>query len=500
MRKIFFLLFLTPLLSFSQSIGGSPAGGVGWGLTGNSLSNNTSFLGTTNARGLWFKAFNNYVFHADSNGIIYIGDLSNTFNATRLKINANSDIISTGSEFDGTYGVFSNNLSTSGTFSVGGNSTLSGIITTNSTAATSTVNGTHWYNPSAGGFNFYSDDPTNANDVFHFGNSKNTLALYIDHSANTWLYANTGSNLSFAINSGAAAQYQIDPTGNHTWIVPTQTSGAVVPFRWTTTTKTGLTASTEVSDFVMTVGSTQYATGALTRNRAVQITQKTLSAAGPSTVTSAAGLFLGGAPIASTSLAITNSYGIDVGTSAAAASVGANVTNAYGLSITAPTGATNNYAAQLLGKVGINKSSPSATLDVTGTGSVSSTFTVNGLITNTHLTGASAAPTGTLSTGAGTGATFTLAPNSSDVAGTVSVTTAGTPAGSAATILTLTFNTPYVTNAPIVNFSPGNSAAAALPDAQDITVTGSTTTLTFKGGSSGLTTSTVYVWSYILVQ
>lgn len=115
----------------------------------------------------------------------------------------------------------------------------------------------------------------------------------------------------------------------------------------------------------------------------------------------------------------------------------------------------------------------------------------------THIVGASPAPTGTLGTGAGTGATFTLTGN--DIGGYIDITTAGTPSGSNATILTVTFASAFVTNAPVVILTPVGSNSAALNGTTQVYVDSQATTtalFVIKGGTVGLTTGTVYRFAY----
>lgn len=91
--------------------------------------------------------------------------------------------------------------------------------------------------------------------------------------------------------------------------------------------------------------------------------QSTLSATNAISTTNTSTLYIQAPPIASTNQAITNTYGLQIDTASVAGA--GTVTNAYGLGVTAPTGATNNYAATFLGgNVGIGTASPLARLDV----------------------------------------------------------------------------------------------------------------------------------------
>lgn len=67
------------------------------------------------------------------------------------------------------------------------------------------------------------------------------------------------------------------------------------------------------------------------------------------TVTDATTLTISGAPVRAGLLALTNTYGLKINTSAVS-----TATNAYGLHVSAPTGATNNFAALFSGSTQIN--------------------------------------------------------------------------------------------------------------------------------------------------
>jgi hypothetical protein len=82
------------------------------------------------------------------------------------------------------------------------------------------------------------------------------------------------------------------------------------------------------------------------------------------TIATSSTLTISGAPIASTtSLALTNSIGLLIQSN----NVTASTTNGIGLQVSAPTGATNNYAALFTGgNVGIGTNTPAQTLQVNG--------------------------------------------------------------------------------------------------------------------------------------
>jgi hypothetical protein len=81
------------------------------------------------------------------------------------------------------------------------------------------------------------------------------------------------------------------------------------------------------------------------------------------TVTDAATLLIASAPIKSTNVALTNTYGLKINAGAVS-----TATNSYGLYVDAQTGAANNYAAVFAsGNVGIADAAPVYPLSVSGT-------------------------------------------------------------------------------------------------------------------------------------
>ena len=77
---------------------------------------------------------------------------------------------------------------------------------------------------------------------------------------------------------------------------------------------TGVTASTEQTDVYLNLAATRtWATGALNTQRFVRIAAPTIAFAGASTVTTAATVYIEGAPVAGTNATITNAYALFVG-------------------------------------------------------------------------------------------------------------------------------------------------------------------------------------------
>lgn len=117
-----------------------------------------------------------------------------------------------------------------------------------------------------------------------------------------------------------------------------------------------------------------------------------------------------------------------------------------------------------------------------------------------HLVGVSAAPALALGTGAGSGSTLAGSVSGSDLAGTLSVTTDGSPAASNATLATLTFAFPYDQAPSCVMLVPANANAAALSGATACFATADENAITVKAGSSALTTDTTYKFYYFVAE
>lgn len=92
---------------------------------------------------------------------------------------------------------------------------------------------------------------------------------------------------------------------------PTSTSGSPTAFTLTDAAHTTMTASTEATSVNFNLSSTkQFATGAISTQRAMRIQAPTYSFVGASTIVTAATLSLDGAPIAGTNATITNSHAL----------------------------------------------------------------------------------------------------------------------------------------------------------------------------------------------
>ena len=94
---------------------------------------------------------------------------------------------------------------------------------------------------------------------------------------------------------------------------PVSTSGSPTAFTLTGAAHTTLTLSTEATDVNFNLARTvQFATGALTTQRAMRIQAPTYGFVGASTITTASTLSISGPPVAGTNATITNAYALNV--------------------------------------------------------------------------------------------------------------------------------------------------------------------------------------------
>lgn len=183
-----------------------------------------------------------------------------------------------------------------------------------------------------------------------------------------------------------------------------------------------------------------------------------------------------------------------------------NTTNNSGINFTANLGAYaiiqgNNAANSGVvpvelqhygGNVGIFNPAPSELLDVGGN------------VRFNHLRGSTGTPSIAVGAGAGAGATTSVV--GTDAAGTITVTTAGTPTASAI-LATLTFSVAYGV-APYCVFSAASSTASGLgggavgiggTQAGSVYGTSTTTTFVLNTGANALAVAT-YKWTYNCIQ
>lgn len=132
---------------------------------------------------------------------------------------------------------------------------------------------------------------------------------------------------------------------------------------------------------------------------------------------------------------------------------------------------------------------------------VSSRLSVVGTIAGTHLKGLGAAPTISAGSGAGTGGLTApvVSVSGTDSSGEITVTTGNGILSLGATVMTLTFASPYGTS-PHVIFSPANAATALLSGATGLFVSSTASNFGFTSGSAALTALTTYKWSYQVIE
>jgi len=190
-----------------------------------------------------------------------------------------------------------------------------------------------------------------------FGKTENRLAAL---EARTTSTISEGSNLYYS----DARVKAIASTGLDSVIVAPAASTTGSPSLLTVTgpAHTGLTASTEATDVYLNLARiVQFATGALSTQRAVRVTAPKYAFVATSTLTDASTLSISGAPIAWSNATITNSAALRIYPGAVASSN----TNAYGLYVEAPTSGANNFAAVFpTGSVGIGTAMPTVMLDI----------------------------------------------------------------------------------------------------------------------------------------
>ncbi len=134
---------------------------------------------------------------------------------------------------------------------------------------------------------------------------------------------------------------------------------------------TALTASTEYVDVNINLARTaQFATGALTTQRAVLVQAPTYSAVGASTMTVASTVYIDGPPTAGTNVTITNPYALKIGSGVLA--VGTDTSGTNELRISGSNNGTQTFDARY------------------GSSSGGFLFTLNGGSTNNVLIGAGA--------------------------------------------------------------------------------------------------------------
>jgi hypothetical protein len=152
---------------------------------------------------------------------------------------------------------------------------------------------------------------------------------------------------------------------------------------------------------------------------------------------------------------------------------------------TATTGVTWDVVSENDGSLDYyaNGGPPVATMEATGT------------IKPTHIGYLGSAPTITLGTGAGTGATATV--TGGDNAFLITITTGTSPAAGPADVFTITFATPYV-NTPTIVFIPDNQNAS-IADGRLFFFSKSNSAFTVRNRTTAMTASVNYTYAVMVI-
>lgn len=309
-----------------------------------------------------------------------------------------------------------------------------------------------------------------------------SLTTSITNSYGLTVNANTGAtnNYSAQFMGGIGLKFsQASQSTSHTFFSITQashTGGTPYGLIYSSGSQSTLAASVEIFDININLGTTrQFNTGAHAGQRSVVMNAPLYSFVGASTMAFANALTLIQAPIAGTNATITDSAVLNISSSTVIS--GGVVTNSWGLLCSAPSGATNNYAAKFTGG--------------------------SGVLVN-HL-GNSVIGINSIVAGTGAGTSPTVSVTGGDLDGVISITTGtGSPAATAI-IATITFAAAYAI-APKIVIYPANRAARDLAigawpivPANGQTNGVGTTTFVLESGTA-LATATTYLWAYHILQ
>lgn len=333
--------YSTPLAITRSAISGQTAGGLT--ITGGTAVGDSIIYMPTTANGT--DAQGAHVFKVDNNG----GTTAMTIrNNGRISIGPNQDYtyfvnvakdqnaetsLSISNTTDGT-----GSYSLIRTFGVRGRSSFFGEIAPSNSGSLSLFDSS---------FVVETNDPALIHNlVLSVPEANSKFLLYTGgrSSTNERIRVTSNGYVGIGTQANATGQLEVKQTATAT--------GALKGIVFTGAVNTNQTLSTEIPSLYINAAGRQWATGALTTQREVLVTQPTYSFVGASTITNAATVGIAGAPIKSTNATITNTHGLLIGAGAVS-----TATNSYGLTVNAQTGATNNYAAQFLGgNVGIRSS------------------------------------------------------------------------------------------------------------------------------------------------
>ena len=144
-------------------------------------------------------------------------------------------------------------------------------------------------------------------------------AFYVDNQDRTNTAGDKAGALLYGTFNAAPASQTLainaatTVKGSITLTQPVSTTGSPTAFTVTGAAHTTLTLSTEATDVNFNLARTvQFATGALTTQRAMRIQAPTYSFVGASTITTASTLSISGPPVAGTNATITNAYALNI--------------------------------------------------------------------------------------------------------------------------------------------------------------------------------------------
>lgn len=231
---------------------------------------------------------------------------------------------STASSSAGAHGVYGISTGSSlGYGTYGSASNTSGIMYGSYGIATTTLNGGNSYGgrfravantsgSSSFSYGVYGEAVTTGNGTAYGGYfsttevSTNNIAAYFTATGGT-------NNYGIIVANGRTGFGITAPTAFVHEVQPVSTTGSPTALLVAGGAHTTLTASTEATDINLNLARTvQFATGALTTQRAMRIQAPTYGFVGASTITDAYTVAIGGAPVAGTNATITRSWALAV--------------------------------------------------------------------------------------------------------------------------------------------------------------------------------------------